>query len=311
MSILIGALTMGLILALLSLGVFISFRIFNFPDITTEGSITLGASISAAMIVTGYDPWIATLAALAGGFLAGALTGIIHTRFAVNGLLSGILVMTALYSINLHVMGKSNVPLMSDRAIITGIEDFGKSLFSISGDVSLLGSTVPAKDVFILGSVFFIVVTFGFLLYLFLKTDMGTAMRATGNNQQMIRALGVNTNLMIILGLAISNALIALSGAVLAQYQGFSDVQMGIGMLVLGLASVIIGEALISDKSLGYLIAGAIGGSLIFRLLVAMALRIGLNPNDLKLITAVFVFIALVLPTVLKKYKKRGVQSKC
>ncbi len=311
MSILIGALTMGLILALLSLGVFISFRIFNFPDITTEGSITLGASISAAMIVTGYDPWIATLAALAGGFLAGALTGIIHTRFAVNGLLSGILVMTALYSINLHVMGKSNVPLMSDRAIITGIEDFGKSLFSISGDVSLLGSTVPAKDVFILGSVFFIVVTFGFLLYLFLKTDMGTAMRATGNNQQMIRALGVNTNVMIILGLAISNALIALSGAVLAQYQGFSDVQMGIGMLVLGLASVIIGEALISDKSLGYLIAGAIGGSLIFRLLVAMALRIGLNPNDLKLITAVFVFIALVLPTVLKKYKKRGVQSKC
>jgi putative ABC transport system permease protein len=311
MSILIGALTMGLILALLSLGVFISFRIFNFPDITTEGSITLGASISAAMIVTGYDPWIATLAALAGGFLAGALTGIIHTRFAVNGLLSGILVMTALYSVNLHVMGKSNVPLMSDRTIITGIEDFGKSLFSISGDVSLLGSTVPAKDVFILGSVFFIVVTFGFLLYLFLKTDMGTAMRATGNNQQMIRALGVNTNLMIILGLAISNALIALSGAVLAQYQGFSDVQMGIGMLVLGLASVIIGEALISDKSLGYLIAGAIGGSLIFRLLVAMALRIGLNPNDLKLITAVFVFIALVLPTVLKKYKKRGVQSKC
>ncbi len=311
MSILIGALTMGLILALLSLGVFISFRIFNFPDITTEGSITLGASISAAMIVTGYDPWIATLVALAGGFLAGALTGIIHTRFAVNGLLSGILVMTALYSVNLHVMGKSNVPLMSDRTIITGIEDLGKSLFRISGDVSLLGSTVPAKDVFILGSVFFIVVTFGLLLYLFLKTDMGTAMRATGNNQQMIRALGVNTNLMIILGLAISNALIALSGAVLAQYQGFSDVQMGIGMLVLGLASVIIGEALISDKSLGYLIAGAIGGSLIFRLLVAMALRIGLNPNDLKLITAVFVFIALVLPTVLKKYKKRGVQSKC
>ncbi|MCX6304972.1 MAG: ABC transporter permease [Bacteroidetes bacterium] len=311
MSLLIGTFTIGLILALLSLGVFISFRIFNFPDITTEGSITLGASISAAMIVGGFDPWVATLVALAGGFMAGALTGIIHTRFAVNGLLSGILVMTALYSVNLHVMGKSNVPLMSDKTIITTIENLGMSVFRVSGDITLFGSTVPVKDVFTLASVLFIVLVLGLLLYLFLKSNLGTAMRATGNNQQMIRALGVNTNVMIILGLGISNALIALSGAVLAQFQGFADVQMGIGMLVLGLASVIIGEALISDKSLGYMIAGAIGGSLIFRLLVAVALRLGMNPNDLKLITAVFVFIALVLPMVLKKYKRRGAQSKC
>ncbi|MCX6265948.1 MAG: ABC transporter permease, partial [Bacteroidetes bacterium] len=298
MSLLIGAFTIGLILALLSLGVFISFRIFNFADITTEGSITLGASISASMIVAGYDPWIATLVALAGGFMAGALTGIIHTRFAVNGLLSGILVMTALYSVNLHVMGKSNVPLMSNKTIITGIENLGVSVFRVSGSVTLFGSSVHGKDLFTLASIFFIVFSLGFLLYLFLNSNLGTAMRATGNNQQMIRALGVNTNFMIILGLALSNALIALSGAVLAQFQGFADVQMGIGMLVLGLASVIIGEALISDKSLGYLIAGAIGGSLIFRLLVALALRLGMNPNDLKLVTAVFVFIALVLPMV-------------
>ncbi len=311
MSLLIGTFTIGLILALLSLGVFISFRIFNFADITTEGSITLGASISASMIVAGYDPWVATLVALAGGFMAGALTGIIHTRFAINGLLSGILVMTALYSVNLHVMGKSNIPLMSDKTIITSVENLGMSVFGVSGNVTLLGSTVPAKDVFTMVSVFFIVLALGFLLYLFLKSNFGTAMRATGNNQQMIRALGVNTNVMIILGLAISNALIALSGAILAQFQGFADVQMGIGMLVLGLASVIIGEALISDKSLGYLIAGAICGSLIFRLLVAVALRLGMNPNDLKLITAVFVFIALVLPMMLKKYKKRGVHSQC
>lgn len=306
MSLLIGAFTIGLILALLSLGVFISFRIFNFADITTEGSITLGASISASMIVAGFDPWVATLVALAGGFMAGALTGIIHTRFAVNGLLSGILVMTALYSVNLHVMGKSNVPLMSDKTIITGIENLGVSVFRVSGSVTLFGSSVQGKDLFTLASIFFIVLSLGFLLYLFLNSNLGTAMRATGNNQQMIRALGVNTNFMIILGLALSNALIALSGAVLAQFQGFADVQMGIGMLVLGLASVIIGEALINDKSLGYLIAGAIGGSLIFRLLVALALRLGMNPNDLKLVTAVFVFIALVLPMVVKRYKKRG-----
>ncbi|MFZ4523518.1 MAG: ABC transporter permease [Bacteroidales bacterium] len=306
MSLLIGAYTIGLILALLSLGVFISFRIFNFADITAEGSITLGASISASMIVAGYDPWGATLVALAGGFMAGALTGIIHTRFAVNGLLSGILVMTALYSVNLHVMGKSNVPLLSDKTVITTIEKFGMSVFQVSGNITLLGSTVAAKDIFTLAAIFVIVLTLGFLLYLFLKSNLGTAMRATGNNPQMIRALGVNTDVMIILGLGISNALIALSGAMLAQFQGFADVQMGIGMLVLGLASVIIGEALISEKSLGYLISGAICGSLIFRLMVAVALRLGMNPNDLKLITAVFVFLALVLPFVLKKYKKRG-----
>lgn len=308
MSLLIGAFTIGLILALLALGIFISFRIFNFPDITAEGSITLGASISAAMIVAGYNPLVATLIALIGGFIAGALTGMIHTKFEINGLLSGILVMTALYSINLHIMGKSNVPLMSEKTVITYFENL--DLFPGSQTVNLLGSTIPGKDIVILACVFTIVLIVGILLYLFFKSNLGTAMRATGNNQQMIRALGVNTKTMIVFGLAISNALIALSGAVLAQFQGFADVQMGIGMLVWGLASVIIGEALISDKSLGFLITGAIIGSLIFRLLVAGALRIGMNPNDLKLITALFVFIALILPKILKKNKMKGIEVK-
>lgn len=310
MSLLIGTFTIGLILSLLALGVFVSFRIFNFPDITAEGSITLGASVSASMIVAGYNPLFATLIALTCGFIAGALTGIIHTRFNINGLLAGILVMTALYSINLHVMGRSNVPLMSEKTIITYFEDLAKTLMPGSDSINILGNPVPSKDIFILFSFLVLVVILGGLLYLFFKSHLGTAMRATGNNQQMIRAQGVNTKTMIILGLAISNALIALSGAALAQFQGFADVQMGIGMLVWGLASVIIGEALINEKSLGFLITGAIFGSIIFRLLVAGALRLGLNPNDLKLITAVFVFIALVLPKILKKKNKlKGVET--
>lgn len=308
MTLIIGAVTIGLILALLALGIFISFRIFNFADITAEGSITLGASISASMIVAGYNPLVATLIALTGGFIAGALTGIIHTKFEINGILSGILVMTALYSINLHVMGKSNEPLMSEKTVITYFEELSVILAPGSVSFTLLGDTVLSKDIFILISIFFIVLVLGTLLYLFLKSNLGTAMRATGNNQQMIRAQGVNTRMMIILGLAISNALIALSGAFLAQFQGFADVQMGIGMLVWGLASVIIGEALIGEKSLGFLITGAVFGSVIFRMLVAGALQIGMNPNDLKLITALFVFIALVLPKILKK--KKGLKTR-
>jgi putative ABC transport system permease protein len=195
--------------------------------------------------------------------------------------------------------------MMADVTLFTYFADLNQLFHSGSETVMLLGSKVPLKDLYILGSVASVVIILGILLFVFLKSNLGTAMRATGNNQQMIRALGVNTNMMIILGLGISNAFVALSGAFLAQFQGFADVQMGIGMLVWGLASVIIGEALITEKSLGYLICGAIFGSLIFRLLVAGALRLGMNPNDLKLITAVFVFIALVLPVILKKNKKR------
>lgn len=295
MSLLIGALTIGLILSLLALGMFISFKIYNFADITAEGSITLGASIAAALIVSGMNPVSATLIAMAGGFVAGTLTGIIHTKFNINGLLAGILMMTALYSVNLHIMGKSNLPLMSQQTLI-----------SLAGDISF----IPDNDTAVLVVMLAFVALIGIALYLFFRTNLGTAMRATGNNPQMIRALGVNTGLMITLGLGMANALIALSGAILAQYQGFADVQMGIGMMVWGLASVIIGEAIIGGGSVGMLIIGSIMGSVIFRLLVAVALRLGMNPNDLKLITALFVFIALVLPYVTKKMKKRGVEVK-
>jgi len=304
MTLLIGSFTIGLILSLLALGVFISFRIFNFPDITVEGSITFGASIPAALIVSGWNPLLATLVAFFGGMLAGAVTGILHTKFKINGLLSGILMMTALYSINLHVMGKSNIPLLADMTIFSWFEGWAPAFFGSNADVNVIGWMVNTADIVVMFSVLVIVIFFGMLLFWFFRTDTGTAMRATGNNPQMIRALGVNTQLMIILGLALSNGMIAVSGALLAQYQGFADVQMGIGMLVWGLASVIIGEALITKKTLGFIITGAIMGSLLFRLLVAIALRWGMNPNDLKLITAVFVFLALILPGLLEKTKK-------
>ncbi|HBZ68124.1 MAG TPA: ABC transporter permease [Bacteroidales bacterium] len=310
MTLLIGSLTIGLILALLALGIFIGFKIFNFPDITAEGSVTFGAAIAASLIASGISPLAATLIAFVGGALAGTVTGILHTRFNINGLLSGILVMTALYSVNLHVMGKSNVPLLNDTTLITDFEQMSGFLFSSNGLLNLGGWMVLASDLAVLCCVFLLVVVVAFLLFLFFRTNLGTAMRATGNNDQMIRALGVNTRSMIVLGLALSNGLIALSGAFLAQYQGFADVQMGIGMLVWGLASVIIGEALIAKSSPGFLIIGAIMGSVIFRLLVAIALRWGMNPNDLKLITAVFVFIALILPVLLAKIKIGRTNSK-
>ena len=304
MTLLIGSITIGLVLSLLALGVYISFKIFDFPDITAEGSFTFGAAITAALIVAGMNPLLATGISILGGFAAGTTTGILNTRFKINPLLAGILVMTALYSINLHVMGKSNIPLLTETTIFTWFENFSVSISGKDAMTNLLGWQIHVKDLWILLFCFLIVSFFCTVLWWFFKTDVGTAMRATGDNDQMIRALGVNTKKMTIIGLGISNGLIALSGALLAQLQGFADVQMGLGMLVWGLASVIIGKALITKENIGMLIIAAVMGSLLFRLLVAIALRWGINPNNLKLITAVFVFIALVLPSLMKKFKK-------
>ena len=304
MTLLIGSITIGLVLALLALGIFISFRIFDFPDITAEGSFTFGAAITASLLVAGINPVLATALSFAGGLVAGATTGFIHTRFKINPLLSGILVMTALYSVNLHVMGKSNVPLLSHKTLFTWFEDFSLSISGKDAVVNLIGWNVPAKDCWTLLFCLMIIVIFSLILFWFFRTNLGTAMRATGDNDQMIRALGVNTKVMIIFGVALSNGFIALSGSMLAQFQGFADVQMGIGMMVWGLASVIIGEALIAENRLGLVIAGAVIGAVLFRLLVAIALRWGMNPNDLKLITAAFVFLALILPGFMKNTKK-------
>ena len=308
MTLLLGALTIGLVLAMLALGVYLSFRVFNFPDITAEGSLTLGASVCAVMILAGTEPLLATGAGFLAGALAGALTGVLHTRFAINGLLSGILVMTALYSVNLHVMGKSNVPLMAQRTLLTDAERVADRLLGGIQHVQIGPWEVGVRDLAALSGILLLVVVVASALHWFFRTNLGTAMRATGDNPQMIRALGVDTNWILTLGLALSNGLIALSGALLAQYQGFADVQMGIGMVVWGLASVIIGEALVGHATLGLLIAGAVMGSVLFRLLVAVALRWGLDPNDLKIVTAVFVFLALVGPRWLRAIRRPRAQ---
>jgi putative ABC transport system permease protein len=292
----IGALALGLAYSCLGMGVYITMRIFNFPDITADGSLTLGASITAALLVAGIPPPVAVLAALAGGFLAGATTGIIHTRFRVNGLLSGILVMTALYSVNLRVMGRSNVPLIDSATILTPLDHVPWSTSPQTGPTLL-----------------FLVITIGFVLLLswFFRTDYGLSMRATGDNETMISAQGVGTDMMKIAGIGLSNALIALSGSLVAQFQGFADIGMGVGIVVFGLASVIIGDTLSASFTHQFRIwikfTSVVIGTVLFRFLVAFALSLGLDPVDLKLATAVFVLLAIVLPqfrTVLSPFRR-------
>ena len=305
MLLLIGAFTIGLILSLLALGVFISFRIFAFPDITADGSITLGGAVAAVLIVAHVHPLVASAAAFVAGAIAGTATGVLHTRFRINGLLSGILVMTALYSVNLHIMGKSNLPILSERTLASMAESAALRVLGTTA-VHPLGWEVSTRDAAVLVLALATAAIAAIVLYLFFRTNLGTAMQAAGDNAQMTRALGVNVDNMIVLGLALSNGLIALAGGLLTQYQGFADVQMGIGMVVWGLASIIIGEALVGVRELGFVILGAVMGSVLFRLIVALALRGGLDPNDLKLITAAFVFLALVLPSLLERLRPRA-----
>lgn len=292
MALLIGSLTIGLVLSLLALGVLISFRVIAFRDLTVDGSIALGGAVAAALLVKGVHPLVATAAAAVSGALAGTVTGVLHTRFNINGLLAGILVMTALYSVNLHVLQKSNVPLLNVATVVTYAE-------RVAGDaapVDVFIWSIKPRDVCVGLLMFGLTTLAGGAMYAFFRTNLGLALRATGDNPQMIRALGVDVGWAITLALALSNGLVALSGGLLVQYQGFADVQMGIGMVVWGFASVIIGESLVGSRQLGLLIVGAVMGSILFRLLVAIALRWGLNPNDLKLVTALFVFGALVFP---------------
>ncbi|HSN23988.1 MAG TPA: ABC transporter permease, partial [Methylomicrobium sp.] len=250
--------------------------------------------------------------ASAAGFVAGAgagsVSGILQTRFRINSLLAGILVMTALYSVNLHVMGRSNIPFLGATTLSTYCEQLGNILFGGS-ETDLWGWTVSSADLTMLMSMFALVGLIALALWAFLRTDIGTAMRASGDNPQMIRALGGNVENYRIFGLALSNGLVGLAGALWAQYQNFADVQMGIGMVVWGLASVIIGEALTGAASVGIAIIGTIIGSVLFRQLVAIALSFGLNPNDLKLITAAFVFAALIMPDMMTKFSGRKRQG--
>ena len=286
-SIWFGALEQGLLWGVMVLGVYITFRVLDFPDLTVDGSFTLGAAIAARIIFEGYDPWMGTVLALVFGVTAGLITGFLNTRLRIAPLLSGILMMIALYSVNLRVMGsKSMLSLLRMNTIFT--------------DVTALG--IPRDyAVFTLGLI--VVLGTAYLLYIFLLTEVGMAVRATGDNEQMIRSLGVNTNSTKVLGLALGNGLVALSGAMVAQYQSYCDVGMGIGMIVVGLASVIMGEVVIGNKTLLRTLIAVVIGSIIYRVVIALVMRLGLPTTDLKLFTAILVVLAMSSPIIKEKFR--------
>jgi putative ABC transport system permease protein len=280
------SLEQGLAYGLVALGIVITFRILAFPDLTVDGSFPLGAAVVARLIMEGVPPVYGILMAIICGFLAGCCTGLLNTKLKINSLLAGILMMTVLYSVNLRIMGRSNIQLLTVDTLLTPLENLDVNRF------------IPIITFF-----FLVAVGIKLLTDMFLHTQIGFAMRATGDNEQMIRTLGVNTDNMTVLGLGISNAFVALSGALVAQDQGFSDVGMGIGMIVAGLASIIIGEALFGKKTVKRMTLAAIVGSIIYKFIISLGLRLGLAPTDLKMATGVMVILALGIPA-LKKEKE-------
>ncbi len=272
----------GLMWSILALGVFLSFRVLDVPDMTCEGSFPLGGAIAATMIAAGGSPWLSLLAGAAGGIIAGTVSGVLYTKLKIPAILAGILSMIALYSINLHIMGKANISLLRTDTV-----------FSLTGNALSLGNGAAA---FVLPAV--LVLAIVLVIYWFFGTELGMCIRATGYNVAMMRSQGVNTDSMIILGLSISNALIGLCGALVAQNNGFADVGMGIGTIVIGLASVIIGEVILGVNSFKESLVAVIIGSVIYRIVIATVLFMGMPPNDLKLFTAVLVMIALALPMI-------------
>ncbi len=296
-----GAIEQGLLFGILALGVYLTFRILNVPDLTVDGSFALGGAIAAKFIIDGTNPYLATLLAFIVGGLAGAFLGVLHTKGKVNALLAGILTMIALYSINLRIMGKANLPLLREDTLFTYVKDLSIPDLTVGGVTLLTGVSI----VFFVG-----VLVLKLVIDWFLHTDLGLDLRATGDNPKMIRSFGVNTDTTTIIGLALSNGLVAVSGAWVAQFQGFADVGMGIGMIVIGLASVIVGEVLFGSSSIFRVTLAVILGSIVYRLVIALALQAGLNPSDMKLITALIVIVALTVPTVAKGiWKKQAVRS--
>lgn len=279
---LLGAVELGLLFALVAMGVFLSFRVLQFPDLTVDGSFPLGAAVAATLIVTGTDPYLATIIAAVAGALAGLVTAWLNVRLNILHLLASILVMIALYSVNLRIMGRPNVPLLGEQTVFTPLEGLGLPSYILL-PVTLVVLVILAK----------------LLLDRFLNSEIGLAMRATGVNKRMAEAQGINTGRVTLLGMAISNAFVAFAGALFAQSQGAADVTLGVGVIVVGLAAVIGGEALINPKTLFRATLACIVGSILYRLAVAAALNadfIGLKAQDLNLITAVLVVLAMVLP---------------
>ncbi len=292
-NVLLGAVSLGILWAIMALGVFITYRILDVADLTVEGTITLGASVCARMLAGGVNPWVATLAAAGAGVLAGLCTGLLHTKLKIPPLLSGILTMIALWSVNMRIMGKSNVSLLKIDTVFTPLQKLG-----LSKNLSIL----------VVGLICVIVVCL--LVYWFFGTELGSAVRATGSNAQMARAQGINTSNMKILGLVISNAMVGLSGALIAQNQSYSDIQMGTGAIVIGLASLIIGEVIFGTRSFHQTLVSVTLGAVVYRIIIALVLKLGMNSNDLKLFTAITVAICLSLPLIREKMAKPAAQKK-
>ena len=283
----LGAIETGLLYGFLSLGVYLSFRVLKFPDLTVDGSFPLGAAVVATLITQGVNPWLATAVAMVAGALAGLCTASLSVRFNILNLLASILTMIALYSINLRIMGRPNVPLLNQPTLFDGLD-----------------TVLPIWVILLVGlGLAKLAIDF------FLTSDLGLAMRATGLNPTMAKAQGIYTNRLILLGMAMSNALAALSGALFAQVNGFADVALGVGTVVVGLATVILGEAIFPSRTVRWATLAVILGCLIYRLVIALALNadfLGLRAQDLNLVTALIVVLALVLPqaNLLAKFKR-------
>ena len=286
MDLVVSTVSQGLLWALLAIGVYLTFRVLDIADLTVEGSFPLGAAVAASLLTAGWQPIPAIFIACVAGMISGVVTGFLCTKLKIPALLAGILTMIALYSVNLRVMGKANLPLLQQETIFT--------IFPVGGDKSM--------TVLIIGAVVVLLVSLA--CYWFFGTEIGAAVRATGNNPHMIRANGIDTDVMIVLGLLLSNGLVAISGALVAQSNGFADVGMGVGTIVIGLASVIIGEVLFGTRSFKNCLISVILGSIVYRAVIAIVLQMGMPPNDLKLFTAVLVAIALSLPLIQARWRK-------
>lgn len=285
LSTILDAVILGLIFSIMSMGVFVSFRILNIPDLTIDGSFTTGCAVSAVFTAGGH-PFLGILMALVCGGLAGCVTGVLQTKCKVQSLLAGILTMTALYSVNLKILGgKPNVSLFNKDSIFTPFE-------------SMLGDHTEGIVILVILIILII------LLYLFLKTQLGMSLRATGDNEAMVRASSINSDAMKIMGILLANALVALGGAVYAQYQGFADVTGGIGMMVVGLASIIVGEAFIRRKTMAFQFMAVVIGAIVYRFILTVALQLGIGANDLNLFSAALVALAISVPH-LKNRRRR------
>ena len=285
----LGAIEIGLVFGLVGLGVFLSFRVLNFPDLTVDGSFPLGAAVSASLIVGGTDPYFASAIAVACGCLAGLTTAFLNIRFRILHLLASILTMIALYSINLRIMGRPNVAIISEPTVLSAFDGIGVAMLYVK---PLAAAVVAVAGILLVAR--------------FLASDYGLAMRATGANPRMARAQGIETNQVTYVGMAMSNGLVALAGALFAQMNGFADVTLGTGTIVVGLAAVIVGEALLGTRSVLVWAAACVVGSVVYRLAVALALNsdfLGLKASDLNLVTAILVTIALVLPGARSNFK--------